>query len=97
MYPEVVEITPGTVSMASSVHQKQPAAKVAFASPVGWLWEKTGIAAMVASQIGRMRRRANMICASFGCVARLVAVKTGRLHFSSAGTASTANRGPRRD
>jgi hypothetical protein len=33
MYPETVETTPGTLSKASSVHQKQPAAKVAVARP----------------------------------------------------------------
>src|SRR3954463_8141839 len=30
MYPETAVVTPGTFSKASSVHQKQPAAKVAF-------------------------------------------------------------------
>ena len=45
MYPDVVETTPGTLSKASSVHQKQPAAKVALATPAGGACAITGAAA----------------------------------------------------
>src|SRR5436190_16348534 len=31
MYPDVVEITPGTLSKSASVHQKHPPAKIAVA------------------------------------------------------------------
>src|SRR3972149_1134447 len=75
--------------MASSVHQKQPAAKVALASPDGWPWAATEGTAMAASQIGRIRSRGYMAYGSFQGAAGFIAVKTDSLRFSSAGTSST--------
>ena len=54
IYPDVVEITPGTLSKSASVHQKQPPAKVAITC------RSTGAAAEPMSRVDRLAAGARL-------------------------------------
>jgi hypothetical protein len=57
MYPEVVEITPGSLSNGGSMHQKHPPANVAFAVVAlgAAFWAYAGAAANAAQASSRAK------------------------------------------